>query len=79
MFRLIITIIMDIKIQFGNRIRKLRENIWLSQDKLAFKSGIHRTWIGIVERGQRNLTLENIEKLAKALGISIEELFKGFK
>ena len=70
---------MDIKIQFGNRIRKLRENIWLSQDKLAFKSGIHRTWIGIVERGQRNLTLENIEKLAKALGISIEELFKGFK
>jgi transcriptional regulator with XRE-family HTH domain len=70
---------MDIKKQFGNRIRKIRESIWLSQDKLAFKSGIHRTWIGIVERGQRNLTLENIEKLAKALGVSIEELFKVFK
>jgi transcriptional regulator with XRE-family HTH domain len=39
----------------------------ISQDALAFKSGIHRTWIGIVERGQRNLTLENIEKLAQAL------------
>jgi len=51
----------------------------LSQDKLAFESGIHRTWIGIVERGQRNLTLENIEKLAKALDVSLEELFRGFK
>lgn len=70
---------MDIKKQFGERVRQLREEIGLSQDKLAFKSGIHRTWIGIVERWQRNLTLENIEKLAKALGVSVEDLFKGFK
>ena len=70
---------MDIKKRFGDRIRVLRESLWLSQDKLAFKSGIHRTWIGIVERWQRNLTLENIEKLAKSLNVSVEELFKWFK
>lgn len=70
---------MDIKKLFWNRIRELRNSIGLSQDDLAFKSWIHRTWIGIVERGQRNLTLENIEKLSKALGVSLEELFKGFK
>ena len=70
---------MDIKKAFGNRIRQIRENAWLSQDKLAFKSGIHRTRIGIVERWQRNLTLENIEKLAKALNVPIEELFKWLK
>jgi len=70
---------MDIKERFGDRVRKLRKDIWLSQDQLAFKSGIHRTWIGIVERWQRNLTLENIEKLAKALDVSIEELFKWLK
>jgi len=70
---------MDIKERFGDRVRKLRKDIWLSQDQLAFKSGIHRTWIGIVERWQRNLTLENIERLAEALGVSIEELFKWLK
>lgn len=74
---MVITAIMDIKKKFGDRIRDLRESLWLSQDKLAFKSGIHRTWIGIVERGQRNLTLENIEKLAKALWVSVGELMKG--
>lgn len=67
---------MDIKKKFGDKIRKIREQQGLSQDKLAFQSGIHRTWIWIVERGQRNLTLENIEKLAKALNVPIEELFK---
>lgn len=70
---------MDIKKLFWNRVRELRNSIGLSQDDLAFKSWIHRTWIGIVERWQRNLTLENIEKLAKALGVSLEELFRGFK
>lgn len=76
---MVIPITMDIKKKFGDRVRELREKRWLSQDKLAFESGIHRTWIGIVERGQRNLTLENIEKLAKALDVSLEELFRGFK
>ena len=76
---MVISIIMDIKKKFWDRIRKLREDRWLSQDKLAFESWIHRTWIGIVERWQRNLTLENIEKLAKALKVSVEELFRGFK
>jgi len=70
---------MDIKKKFGERVRQLREALGLSQDALAFKSGIHRTRIGIVERWQRNLTLENIEKLAKALGVPIEDLFKGLK
>lgn len=70
---------MDIKQKFGKKVRQLREDLGLSQDELAFKSGIHRTWIGIVERWQRNLTLDNIDRLAKALGVSLEELFKGFK
>jgi transcriptional regulator with XRE-family HTH domain len=43
---------------------------------LSFKAGIDRTYIGGVERGERNLGLENIEKIAKALGVSLEELFK---
>jgi len=43
---------------------------------LSFKTGIDRTYIGGVERGERNLGLENIEKIAKALGVSLDELFK---
>jgi len=70
---------MDIKEKFGKRVRQLREDMNLSQDELAFKSWIHRTWIGIVERWKRTPTLDTIEKFSKALDVSVEELFKGFK
>lgn len=65
---------MDILIKFGNRIRELRLERKISQEELAFKAGVHRTYIGMIERGEKNITLKNIEKLAKALKIEIKEL-----
>ena len=67
----------DILLRFGNRIRKLRmERGITSQMDLALKTGLDRTYIGGIERGERNVALKNIEKLAKALNVRIEELFK---
>ncbi len=68
----------DIKKEFGLRIRELRLSRNLSQEKLAELSDLHRTYIGDIERGERNVSLENIEKIAKALKIKLEDLFKGF-
>jgi transcriptional regulator with XRE-family HTH domain len=61
---------------FGKRVRELRLKKLLSQEALADKANLHRTYIGMIERGEKNLTLLNIEKLAKALEIDITELFK---
>ena len=63
--------------QFGTRIRVLRERAGLSQEALAAKAGIHRTYMGGVERGERNPCLKNILRLADALGVSAAELFGG--
>ena len=62
-------------IRFGERVRALRTRIGLSQEQLAEKAGIHRTYVGGVERGERNLGLKNVFRLAKALGVSVAELF----
>jgi len=63
--------------KFGKTVRKIRlEKGVTSQMSLAYKSGLDRTYIGGVERGERNVSLVNIEKISKALGISIGELFK---
>jgi transcriptional regulator with XRE-family HTH domain len=61
--------------KFGDRVRKLRSSISLSQEKLAEKAGLHRTYIGMIERAERNITLLNIEKIAKALNTTIKDLF----
>lgn len=66
-----------ILIDFGNRIRKLRKDRNLSQEELSFKANLHRTYIGMIERGEKNITLLNIEKIAKALDINIKDLFDG--
>lgn len=65
-----------ILIKFGERIRFLRKQNNLSQEQLAFKADLHRTYIGMIERGEKNITLLNINKLCKALGISITKLFE---
>jgi transcriptional regulator with XRE-family HTH domain len=68
----------DIRTRFGARIRQLRNDQGWSQEELADKAGLHRTYIGSVERGEQNLSLVNIEKLAATLGVSLAELFAPF-
>ncbi len=67
---------MDIKVQFGQRLRELRKKAGFSQEKFSFECNLDRTYIAGIETGKRNLSLENIEKIAKALKISISELFQ---
>ena len=61
-------------IEFGNRIRSLRLHDKLSQEQLSFKTGFHRTYIGMIERGERNISLTNMAVFAKVFNISIDEL-----
>ena len=61
-------------IEFGRKVRKLREAEGWSQEDFAGRIGIHRTYIGGVERGERNPTLIMIHKIAKALGVSASDL-----
>lgn len=56
-----------IRIGFGKLLREKRQALGISQEELAFRSGLHRTYVGSVERGERNLSLENIFVFAKAL------------
>jgi transcriptional regulator with XRE-family HTH domain len=59
---------------FGNRIRQLRNDKNLSQEKLSFETGFHRTYIGIIERGERNISLSNIAVFAKFFKLSLSDL-----
>lgn len=63
-----------ILIQFGKRIRELRKEKNLSQEELAFKADLHRTYIGMIERAEKNITLLNVEKLSVALEIEMYKL-----
>ncbi len=54
-----------ILVTFGERVRKFRKEKGLSQEQLAFKADLHRTYIGMIERAEKNITLLNIEKIAK--------------
>ena len=67
---------MDICKKFGIRVRDLRISSGLSQEVLGQKSGLHRTYIGGIERGERNISLINIEKIAKALSVPISSLME---
>ena len=66
----------EVLIMFGKKVRELRTEQKLSQTDLAEKSGLHPNYIGMVERGERNPSLINIDKLAKALNVSLPELLK---
>jgi transcriptional regulator with XRE-family HTH domain len=62
--------------QFGKRLRELRKRSGLSQEELGFRAGLHRTYIGAIERSEQNVSVDNIHKLAKALKVPADELFK---
>lgn len=61
--------------QFGQTVRELRLARGLSQEELAFKAGVHRTYLGSIERGERNPALKNIAAIAEALEVSLPQLF----
>lgn len=63
--------------QLGRNIRVARVMQGISQEKLAEKSGLHRTYIGMVERGEKNITLVNYGRIAGALGMNLYDLFSG--
>lgn len=67
----------DIRIGFGRRVRELRLSQGYSQEAFADKCGLDRTYIGGIERGERNVALRNIQVISKALGITISELTDG--
>lgn len=66
----------DVLIKFGQKVREQRAKLGLSQEELASRAGVHRTYIGMIERAEKNITLENIEKIAKALDIRIADFFQ---
>ncbi len=67
-----------ILIKFGERVRKTRKEKELSQEQLAFKANLHRTYIGMIERAEKNITLSNIEKIANALEVNINDLLSDY-
>jgi transcriptional regulator with XRE-family HTH domain len=64
----------DLKVAFGDAVRKFRIARGLSQEKLAERADIHRTYVGDVERGLRNIALVNMHRIASALGVSLSSL-----
>ncbi len=61
---------------FGENVRKYRRLLDISQEELAYRADLHRTYIGMIERAEKNITLVNMEKIAKALKVQIEDLIK---
>ena len=68
---------LDIRVRFGRSLRQRRVKLRVSQEAFADMCGLDRTYVGGIERGERNVALVNIEKIAKALRISVSELFRG--
>jgi transcriptional regulator with XRE-family HTH domain len=60
--------------QFGSRVKKLRKARGWSQEELGKRAGLHRTYIGSIERSERNISLLNIERIAKALDVNLKNL-----
>ena len=65
----------EILIKFGLRVKQLRKERNLSQEELSFRANLHRTYIGMIERAEKNITLINVEKIAIALNVNVKELF----
>lgn len=67
----------NILLKFGNKVREERQKLSMSQEEFADLVGVHRTYVGMIERAEKNITLENIQKISKALNVKIEDLLKG--
>ena len=67
----------DVRRRFGRAVRERRKKLGLSQEEFADLCGLHRTYMGGVERGERNISLVNIEKIARALHMGLFRLFRG--
>ena len=65
----------DVLIKFGQKVRKERARLGLSQEELAGRAGVHRTYIGMIERAEKNITLENIQKISSALNMELSAMF----
>ncbi|PIT92156.1 MAG: transcriptional regulator [Candidatus Harrisonbacteria bacterium CG10_big_fil_rev_8_21_14_0_10_42_17] len=68
----------EVLVKFGKKVRSQRTILGLSQEELASRAGVHRTYIGMIERAEKNITLENIEKVAKALNLKLSDFFRDF-
>jgi len=66
---------MDIRARIGRRIKELRQGLELTQEKLAFKAEVDKTYLNEVENGKRNISVVNLEKVILALNISVKEFF----
>lgn len=67
---------MDITIAFGGNVRRSRVKVGLSQEALADRAGLHRTYVGAVERGERNITLVSAQRIADALQVKLSDLVR---
>jgi transcriptional regulator with XRE-family HTH domain len=68
---------MEIKSKVGNKIKEIRQEINMSQKDLSYAADLDRSYIASVESGKRNISIVNLEKIAKALDVTLSELFKG--
>jgi len=68
---------MDIRKKIGDRIKELRQGLKLTQESLAYKAEVDKTYLNEVENGKRNVSVINLEKIIKALEVSFEKFFKG--
>jgi transcriptional regulator with XRE-family HTH domain len=64
----------EVLIKFGRKVRSERIRLGLSQEELASRTGVHRTYIGMIERAEKNITLGNIARIAHALGVKVRDL-----
>ena len=68
----------EVLVRFGEKVRREKMKSGLSQEELAARAEVHRTYIGMIERAEKNITLGNIEKICNALGLTVGEFFKDF-
>jgi len=69
----------DLLVHLGNRVRELRTGRKWSQEEFAHVSGLHRTYVGQIERGEKNISFDNLSRVAGALGMNLSALFEGLE